>query len=196
MGGSNDPSNIISLTILEHAEAHRLLWEQHKNKQDLWAWKMLSGKTDEGEEVRILLCKEGLHKLYKTEAAILWKQKLSKSNTGRKQSAETKAKRSASLKDGYKSGKIDSWLRHADKSFFQKNYKGEVLAEGRRNSKKWKDSVTSDEYKLKKTLSDPRSKNIIINGTSYPSIRNAAKSLKIPYSRLRCLLNGKDVLTL
>ena len=43
-GGSNDSSNLIELTVEEHAEAHRLLWEQHGRWQDKIAWKTLSGQ--------------------------------------------------------------------------------------------------------------------------------------------------------
>jgi hypothetical protein len=43
-GGSNDPSNLIELTIEEHAEAHRILWQQYGRWQDETAWKMLSGQ--------------------------------------------------------------------------------------------------------------------------------------------------------
>ena len=52
-GGTNDPSNFIKLTIPEHAEAHRVLWEQHGRWQDRMAWLMLSGRTEEGEVVRL-----------------------------------------------------------------------------------------------------------------------------------------------
>ena len=31
MGGTDDPSNLIKLTIEEHAEAHKKLWEKHGN---------------------------------------------------------------------------------------------------------------------------------------------------------------------
>jgi len=34
MGGTDDPSNLIELTVEEHAEAHRLLWEKYGNWQD------------------------------------------------------------------------------------------------------------------------------------------------------------------
>lgn len=54
-GGTDDPSNLIRLTITEHAEAHRLLWEQHGRVQDKLAWLMLSGKTEEAEAARIEL---------------------------------------------------------------------------------------------------------------------------------------------
>lgn len=43
MGGSDDPSNLILLTVEEHAEAHRLLWEQNGREQDYYAWKGLLG---------------------------------------------------------------------------------------------------------------------------------------------------------
>jgi hypothetical protein len=43
MGGTDDPSNIIELTIEEHAEAHRKLWEEHGCIEDKLAWKGLLG---------------------------------------------------------------------------------------------------------------------------------------------------------
>jgi hypothetical protein len=43
MGGSDDPSNLIELTIEEHAEAHRKLYEQHGHWQDKVAWQGLLG---------------------------------------------------------------------------------------------------------------------------------------------------------
>ena len=46
MGGSDDPSNLIELTPLEHAEAHRLLYEQHGHWQDYVAWQGLAKLTE------------------------------------------------------------------------------------------------------------------------------------------------------
>lgn len=46
-GGTDDPSNLVKLTIQEHAEAHRLLWEQHGRLEDKAAWVGLSGLTNE-----------------------------------------------------------------------------------------------------------------------------------------------------
>ena len=43
MGGSDDPSNIVSLTVEEHANAHKELWEKYNHKEDWIAWKGLSG---------------------------------------------------------------------------------------------------------------------------------------------------------
>ena len=44
MGGSDDPSNLIKLTIEEHAEAHKVLYETYGCWQDELAWKGLSGQ--------------------------------------------------------------------------------------------------------------------------------------------------------
>lgn len=43
MGGSDDPSNLVVLTVEQHAEAHRLLWEKHGMREDYLAWKGLTG---------------------------------------------------------------------------------------------------------------------------------------------------------
>lgn len=49
MGGTDDPSNLVELTIEEHAEAHRVLWEEHGHWQDELAWKGLSGQIGKEE---------------------------------------------------------------------------------------------------------------------------------------------------
>ena len=46
MGGSDDSSNLVELTIEEHAEAHKKLWEEHGRWQDKIAWKTLSGQIN------------------------------------------------------------------------------------------------------------------------------------------------------
>ena len=57
MGGTDDSSNLIELTVEEHAEAHRLLYEQHGNWQDYCAWQALSGRIGQEE---ILRMKQGM----------------------------------------------------------------------------------------------------------------------------------------
>ncbi len=51
MGGSDDPSNLIELTVEEHAEAHRKLWEEHGRWQDKLAWQGLAGIIGHEEAV-------------------------------------------------------------------------------------------------------------------------------------------------
>lgn len=73
MGGSDDPSNLIELTVQEHALAHKTLFEQHGRWEDEIAWKCLSGQITQAE-------------------AII--ESVKKANTGRKHTLEQKQARS------------------------------------------------------------------------------------------------------
>ena len=79
-GGTDDPENLIELTVEEHALAHKALWEENGNWQDWLAWQGLS-KRIECED----MCRE---------ASRL-------ANTGKKLSDQTKLK-IASAKTGKK----------------------------------------------------------------------------------------------
>ena len=58
MGGTNDPLNLVELTIEEHAEAYRLLYEKHGHTQDKVAWLGLAGIMPY-EEIIYTLLSEG-----------------------------------------------------------------------------------------------------------------------------------------
>jgi len=58
MGGSDDPSNLIEMTVEEHAEAHRVLFEKYGRKEDELAWKGLAGIMGKEERVKEL-CRLG-----------------------------------------------------------------------------------------------------------------------------------------
>ena len=49
VGGTDDISNIKELSIESHAEAHRILWEEHGRWQDELAWKGLSKQIGKEE---------------------------------------------------------------------------------------------------------------------------------------------------
>ena len=49
MGGTDDPSNIVLLTVEQHADAHRVLFEEHGKQEDYIAWKALSGQLGKEE---------------------------------------------------------------------------------------------------------------------------------------------------
>lgn len=57
-GGTDDSSNLVELSVEEHADAHRILYEQHERWQDFIAWKTLSGQMSL-TEASIAAWKEG-----------------------------------------------------------------------------------------------------------------------------------------
>ena len=59
MGGSNEENNLIELTIEEHAEAHKKLYEEHGHWQDYLAWQGLSGLMSKEEIVKQMLSEAG-----------------------------------------------------------------------------------------------------------------------------------------
>lgn len=59
MGGTDDPSNIVELTVEEHAEAHRKLFEEHGRWEDELAWKGLAGMITQEELIKTKLSKAG-----------------------------------------------------------------------------------------------------------------------------------------
>lgn len=93
MGGTDDPSNIIELTIEEHAEAHKKLYETYGKWEDKIAWMGLAKMIDNKECIRIAMI-EGAKKggsMSKGKTGIGIKK-------GTKFSDETKAKMSAAKK--------------------------------------------------------------------------------------------------
>ena len=80
MDGLDDPSNIIELTVFEHAEAHKKLYEEYNKREDYLAWKSLSAKIGK-EDIHIERSRIGGLK-----------------NRGKKQSKEHKANRSKAMK--------------------------------------------------------------------------------------------------
>ena len=84
MGGSDDPSNIIELTVEEHAEAHRLLFEKYGRWQDQIAWKALSGMIGKEEVIHEIHKKMNLGRIHSKES----REKMAKAKIGRKISTE------------------------------------------------------------------------------------------------------------
>ena len=54
MGGTNDKSNLVQLSIEEHAEAHKKLFEEHGCWQDYLAWQGLSKIIPREELIRLI----------------------------------------------------------------------------------------------------------------------------------------------
>ncbi len=52
MGGTDEPENLVELTPAEHAEAHRVLYEEHGHKEDWLAWQGLAGYTKKEDIIK------------------------------------------------------------------------------------------------------------------------------------------------
>lgn len=59
LGGTDDPENLIELTVEEHAEAHKKLWEQYGRWEDKLAWQGLAGLLTQEELVKQMLSEAG-----------------------------------------------------------------------------------------------------------------------------------------
>lgn len=70
MGGTDEESNLVELTVEEHAEAHKKLYEEHGKWEDYLAWQGLAGLMTREELVKEMLSQAG--------------KKGSKNNTNRK----------------------------------------------------------------------------------------------------------------
>jgi len=81
-GGENGPTVLV--TLEEHTEAHRLLWEQHGRWQDYVAWKALSGHIPYKEARRLAMVEGGKY--------------ASKLHKGMKRSEESRQRMSKSAK--------------------------------------------------------------------------------------------------
>lgn len=61
MGGTDDPSNIVLVTIEQHANLHKQLWEDLGHHQDYVAWQGLSGMMGREEIILFLTTGERHH---------------------------------------------------------------------------------------------------------------------------------------
>jgi hypothetical protein len=82
MGGTDDPSNLVELTVEEHAEAHRKLYEEHGSAYDFVAWKALSGQITSDEARRLATIATWTGRNHTEEA----KEKIRKARTEQKSS--------------------------------------------------------------------------------------------------------------
>ena len=80
MGGSDDPDNLIELTVEEHAEAHKKLYEKYGNYKDKIAWLALSGQISSQEATRKIQSKTMKNRVYTEEI----RKNMSKGQKGKK----------------------------------------------------------------------------------------------------------------
>ena len=102
MGGSDDPENIVEVTVEKHAELHRQLWEDLGNWQDYVAWQGLIKNAENADLIRLkqsLAGRMGGLKLKGIPKSAEHRKKMSETRKGKpsnmlgkKHSAETIAK--------------------------------------------------------------------------------------------------------
>lgn len=56
LNGVNDKSNLVSLTIKEHADAHKKLWQKNNYQEDYIAWKALDGQWSVEDIIYAVQC--------------------------------------------------------------------------------------------------------------------------------------------
>jgi len=140
LGGSDDPINLIELTVEEHAEAHRLLYEQHGNWQDYCAWQALSGRIGQEEALRMA---QGM------------------ANKGRKRTPEQIERIKAAVRIRNERWKVDGTLERANKKRSEAHKGKKKSAEHMANwSQSRKGHAVSEETRLKirSTLAETRAK--------------------------------------
>jgi|LULS01.1.fsa_nt_gb hypothetical protein len=89
-GGTDDPSNIIYLTIEEHAEAHRVLYEKYGRWQDELAWQGLSGQIGKEEIISAIYANRTPSMLGRKQTGDL--RRFGMANKGKKLTEEHKTK--------------------------------------------------------------------------------------------------------
>jgi hypothetical protein len=92
IGGTDSPDNIVELTIEEHAEAHRKLFEEHGRWQDEIAWKSLSGMLGGKKAIMKEFWKENGRRTTGYKMSEYQKEQSRLANKGKKLTEEHKAK--------------------------------------------------------------------------------------------------------
>jgi hypothetical protein len=145
LGGTDDPSNLVELTVEEHAEAHRLLYEQYGNWQDYCAWQALSGRLGKEEVLRMAQGMANKGKKRSPETIAKMKEAALKREARHRADGtlEKKKQNIANAMKGYKKSKehLDNWA---------KSRKGHVVSEETRA----KTRATLAETRAKKKLAE------------------------------------------
>lgn len=102
MGGTDDPSNLIELTVEQHAEAHRLLYEQHSHWQDYVAWQGLAKLDANFDAAKRSIIEGGKRGAAKSN--LRWKDPILREKYRKQQSEKLKGKHTG--KDKTWNGKL------------------------------------------------------------------------------------------
>ncbi len=200
MGGTDDSSNLIELSVADHAEAHRKLFEEYGCWQDEIAWKALSGQITSDQARREATRRAWLGRTHTSEAkqkiregikrsgfvrgpqSIETKQKISQSLTGHKVSDETRKLWSDQRKGKKVSNETRQKISKANKGKVISQEHREILRAQKTEAHKQKISVSN---KGKRRSEEIRQKNRLArlgkphSEESKQKIRNSLKGRKI-----------------
>jgi len=138
IGGTDDPSNLIKVTVEEHAEIHRKLFEAHGRWQDELAWKAIAG---------IIPCQDVVQ-----EAARMG---------GRMTKDHWSSERKEKAREMMKGNQINKGRKLSEE------HKAKINATGRKQPQSQKDKVSAALSKQWK-ITDPSGKSFVVtNLTSY-----------------------------
>ncbi len=139
MGGTDDPDNLIELTVEEHAEAHRILYEEHGNWQDYLAWQGLTKRISCEKMAREAARLANTGKYMSPET----RQKISDAKKGVKHSPEHVKNNSLAQK-----GKV---LSNEHRMKISSALSGRTLSDEHKNNvgKKMKNRVMNEEWRRK-----------------------------------------------
>jgi len=135
MGGTDDPSNLVELTIEEHAEAHRILYEQFGKWEDYYAWQGLAGIIPKSELIREIQRVANTGKFMSGET----REKIRQANIGKKHKPETIEKNRQWHLGKKLSDETKRKIQDSRQGFKQTEYQKKTLSE--KLSKTW--SITT-----------------------------------------------------
>jgi hypothetical protein len=127
-GGTDDPSNLVSVSVTRHAMFHFCNWQLWQDKRDWLAWKGLIGEIGREEiikQLRLKGSKKGLeisHKKGSTPARVTAARKSQPLATAAALMPAALEKRKKSLRDG-----IDSLTPEERKERFSREQTAEIL---------------------------------------------------------------------
>ena len=172
MGGTDDASNIVELSIAEHAEAHRKLHEEHGKNEDYIAWKALSGQIGKEE----ILYERARLGGYNSDGML-----------GKKHTIETKNKMS-DARMGY-TRTLESRQKQSESISAEGNH-----FFGKTHSQETRERLSQLKKEQYKGSGNPNSVSVIYNNRAYGTMKELATELNTSVYHIRKMIANKQIL--
>jgi predicted DNA-binding ArsR family transcriptional regulator len=172
MGGTDDASNLVELSVTEHAEAHRKLYEEYGKKEDYIAWKAISGQIGK-EEILYEKARLGGYNsdgMLDKKHTIETKNKMSDAKMGYTRTLSSRNKQSKSVTG-------------ENNHFF-----------GKTHSQKTREIMSEKKKELYKGSGNPNAQALKYNGIIYSTMKDLANELNVSNYWIRKMISNKQVL--